>query len=206
MNDSELTPTSAPTPRKGISPALAVMTAVPFIGILLAVGLLIADQNTRNTPQSTSVPAVVGSVGQVIPDGVPLTDLDGEPVDFSQYIGRPIFVNFWGTWCPPCIRELPEMQAFAALQGDEGALVIAVNNTEAPDVIREFIADNDLALDDIIFLQDTESVFYRWFGVWQMPTTYLVDETGVVRAFKYGAFNNEAELQAYLDEMHARLQ
>ncbi|NOG52602.1 MAG: TlpA family protein disulfide reductase [Chloroflexi bacterium] len=73
-----------------------------------------------NTPPSTApagdaTPFVgrVGSLDQPLPE-FELVDLDGQPVDLAAYAGRPVFVNFWGTWCPPCVREPPEMQAFAA--------------------------------------------------------------------------------------------
>jgi len=198
-----MTGISSPPPSKPprFSPALIILTLIPLVGFAAAVGLLLANNNASTNSPSTPVTASVGSVNQPMPE-FSVVSLDGEPVDLTRYRGRPIFVNFWGTWCPPCVRELPEMQAFAASQGDTGAVVVASNNTESPERIRQFFADNNLVLDDIVFVQDTESAMYRWFGVFQMPTTFLVDVDGVVRSFKYGPFD-VAGMQSYLDDLAA---
>ena len=192
-------PISPPTTTR-FSPALIVMAIVPILGLIAAVGLLLSER--VQTPETTTQPARVGSLDQPMPEFA-LTTLDGQPVDLEQYRGRPIFVNFWGTWCPPCVEELPELQAFAAAQGEDGALVIASNNSESADQIYQYFEDNDLELPDILFVLDSEHVMYRWFGVFQMPTTYLVDGAGVVRDVKYGAFEDIDTLQKYLDKLAA---
>jgi thiol-disulfide isomerase/thioredoxin len=176
------------------------MAIIPILGLIAAVGLLLSERSP--TPESITQPARVGSLDKPMPEFT-LTTLDGQPVDLEQYRGRPIFMNFWGTWCPPCVAELPELQAFAAAQGDEGALVIASNNSESAEQIHSYFEENDLALPDILFVLDPEHVMYRWFGVFQMPTTYLIDETGVVRDVKYGAFEDTDALQEYLDKLAA---
>lgn len=192
-----ITPPAAPA---RLSPALLVMAIVPILGLIAAVGLLLAEPG--KTPEATGQPALVGSLNQPVPEFT-LTTLDGQPVDLEQYRGRPIFMNFWGTWCPPCVAELPELQAFAAAQGEDGALVIASNNSESADRIFQYFEDNDLDLPDILFVLDPEHVMYRWFGVFQMPTTFLIDGAGVVRDVKYGAFDSAGSLQEYLDKLAA---
>ncbi len=194
-------PITTPAAPVRFSPALIVMAIVPILGLIAAVGLLLSERTTQ-TPEATSRPARVGALDQPMPEFT-LTTLDGRPVDLKDYHGRPIFMNFWGTWCPPCVAELPELQAFAAAQGEGGALVIASNNSESAGRIYEYFEENDLELPDILFVLDPEHVMYRWFGVFQMPTTYLIDESGVVRDVKYGAFEDTDALQAYLDKLAA---
>lgn len=183
------------------SPVLLVLLIVPALGLIGAAAMLIANTPPASAPSGSEAPVVgrVGSLDQPLPS-FELVDLDGRPVDLAAFAGRPMFVNFWGTWCPPCVRELPEMQAFAAAQGPDGAVVIASNNTESPEAIRAFFAENDLDLPDIIFVQDNDSALYRWFGIYQMPTTYLVDREQIVRAVKYGPFD-KAGMTAYLNEL-----
>jgi thiol-disulfide isomerase/thioredoxin len=190
-------PPAAPT---RISPALIVMAVIPILGLIAAVGLLLSEPG--QTPEATGQPARVGALDQSMPEFT-LTTLDGQPVDLEDYRGRPIFMNFWGTWCPPCVAELPELQDFAAAQGEDGALVIASNNSESAERIYQYFEDNDLDLPDILFVLDSEHVMYRWFGVFQMPTTYLIDGEGVVRDVKYGAFEDTDALQEYLDKLAA---
>ncbi|MBK9124687.1 MAG: redoxin family protein [Chloroflexi bacterium] len=198
MSDPEL-PSAKPSRR--FSPVLLVLLIIPMLGVLGAVAMLLANTPSSNTSTGDSTPLVgrVGSLDQPLPE-FELVDLDGQPVDLAAYAGRPMFVNFWGTWCPPCVRELPEMQAFAAAQGPDGAVVIASNNTESPEAIRTFFDENDLDLPDILFVQDNDSALYRWFGIYQMPTTYLVDSEQIVRSVKYGPFD-EAGMTAYLNEL-----
>ncbi|GIK28537.1 MAG: TlpA family protein disulfide reductase [Chloroflexi bacterium] len=198
MSDPELL--SAKTSRR-LSPALLVLLIVPVLGLIGAVAMLLTNTPPSTAPAGDATPFVgrVGSLDQPLPE-FELVDLDGQPVDLAAYAGRPVFVNFWGTWCPPCVRELPEMQAFAAAQGPDGAVVIASNNTESPDVIRAYFADNALDLPDIVFVQDNDSAMYRWFGIYQMPTTFLVDAEQIVRSVKYGPFD-QAGMTAYLNEL-----
>lgn len=194
-----ITPPAAPV---RFSPALIIMAIVPILGLIAAVGLLLSERSSDPTPEATSQPARVGALDQPVPEFT-LTTLDGQSVDLEDYRGRPVFLNFWGTWCPPCVAELPELQAFAEAQGEGGALVIASNNSESADRIYEYFEENDLDLPDILFVLDPEHVVYRWFGVFQMPTTYLIDESGVVRDVKYGAFESMASLQEYVDKLAA---
>lgn len=198
MNE-QLDPSPTPAAPVRLSPALIIMAIIPILGLIAAVGLLLSERDAT-VPQATSQPARVGSLGQPMPEFT-LTTLDGQPVNLEQYRGRPIFMNFWGTWCPPCVAELPELQAFAASQGEQGALVVASNNSESAEQIYSYFEANDLALPDILFVLDAEHVMYRWFGVFQMPTTFLIDGSGVVRDVKYGAFEDTDALQEYLDKL-----
>ncbi|MDL1917639.1 TlpA family protein disulfide reductase [Anaerolineae bacterium CFX4] len=175
MSDPELL--SAKTSRR-LSPALLVLLIVPVLGLIGAVAMLLTNTPPSTAPAGDATPFVgrVGSLDQPLPE-FELVDLDG-----------------------PCVRELPEMQAFAAAQGPDGAVVIASNNTESPDVIRAYFADNALDLPDIVFVQDNDSAMYRWFGIYQMPTTFLVDAEQIVRSVKYGPFD-QAGMTAYLNEL-----
>jgi len=189
-------------PRTGVSPLLIVLLIIPLLGIAAAIGLLLADQPAAPAQTDTGRPPNAVSVLDKPLEDFTLTTLDGETVQMSQYAGRPIFINFWATWCPPCVEELPVLEAFAKAQADlpNGAVVIASNNTETPAQIRAYFAENNLTLPHILFVQDTDSLLYRWFGVFQMPTTYVVDASQRIRMVKYGEFDAQG-LQDYLTEV-----
>ncbi len=123
MNDHPATPSHDGQPAR-YSTVLIVLTIIPLLGLAAALGLMLADATSQ--PGETTEFARVGSLDQPMPEFM-LTTLDGEPFDLTQYSGRPMFVNFWGTWCPPCVDELPALQAFAASQEPDGAVVIASN-------------------------------------------------------------------------------
>ena len=69
---------------------------------------------------------VVAKRGGPVP-AITLPDLDGVPRTLpAEYAGRPLLVNFWASWCPPCIEEMPELDRFAAAQGADGVQVIGI--------------------------------------------------------------------------------
>ncbi len=188
--------------RTGISPLLIMLLVIPLLGIAAAIGLLIADQSAATTQTDTSRPRNAVAVLDKSLEDFTLTTLDGETVQMSQYAGRPIFINFWATWCPPCVDELPVLEAFAKAQSDlpNGAVVISSNNTETPEQIRAYFAENELSVPHILFVQDTDSLLYRWFGVFQMPTTYVAGADQRIRLVKYGEFDAQG-IQDYLNEL-----
>jgi thiol-disulfide isomerase/thioredoxin len=178
---------------------------VPLVGIVIALGMLLAEDAPATDVRATADPnrprSGVAVLDRPLDDFV-MTTLDGETVRMSMFAGRPVYINFWGTWCPPCVEELPLLEAFAREQAalPDGAVILASNNTETPEQIRAYFAENGLELPHILFVQDADSALYRWFGVFQMPTTYVADAGQTVRLVKYGAFS-EADLAAYQAEI-----
>ena len=204
-------PSSAPSsdgmppliaPRRGISPLLIILLVIPLLGIAAAIGLLIADTPTTPLTTDTGRPRNMVAVLDKPLEDFTLTTIDGETVQLSQYAGRPIFINFWATWCPPCVEELPVLEAFAKAQAElpDGAVVISSNNTETPEQIRAYFVENNLTVPHILFVQDTDSLLYRWFGVFQMPTTYVVSADQTIRLVKYGEFDAQG-VQDYLENI-----
>lgn len=192
-----------PTAKSGVSPVLIILLILPLLGIAAAIGLMLADQPTpTNSVTDDSRPRSAVAVLDKAVEDFTLTTLDGETIQLSQYAGRPVFINFWGTWCPPCVEELPVLEAFAREQAalPDGAVVIASNNTETPEQIRAYFAENGLELPHILFVQDTDSLLYRWFGVFQMPTTYVIAPDQRIRLVKYGEFSAQG-VQDYLNEI-----
>jgi thiol-disulfide isomerase/thioredoxin len=68
-----------------------------------------------------------------------LEDMDGEIHTLADYRGQVVLVNFWATWCPPCRKELPSMEAVHQALNDQGFAVIAVNQWESPDLVFAFL-------------------------------------------------------------------
>ena len=128
------------------------------------------------------------AVGQRPPElvndaGAPLTDLDGQPVRLDDYIGRPVWIVFWASWCPPCQAETPDIQrAYEAYAGD-GLEVIAINVEEPPEEIRAYAETYGLTYP--IALDPDASVFRR-FGVFGLPTHYFIGPDGIIRDRWFG--------------------
>lgn len=103
-----------------------------------------------------------------------LPDLDNRPVRLADFRGKWVVVNFWATWCPPCLLEMPELQAFHEAHGNRAA-VIGVNMEDlAPTEIRPFTTR--LAVTFPIVLSGGKPV--SGFDLKGLPTTFLVSPAG----------------------------
>ncbi len=121
------------------------------------------------------------AVGHPAPDFT-VTTLAGEPFTLSELRGKPVVLNFWATWCPPCRAELPELQA--AAQRYDGEIVIAgVNQAEAAGQVREFA--DAMGLGFVIPL-DADAQVSRKYGARSLPTTFFIDREGVIRQIQIG--------------------
>jgi peroxiredoxin len=107
-----------------------------------------------------------------------LTDLDGNRVSLSQFRGKPVVINFWATWCPPCKAELPHLvKAYEREQGRVVFLAISVDEPER--TVRRFVEDNGVSL--TVLLDDGGEVAadYRVEGI---PTTFFISRDGEIVA------------------------
>lgn len=182
------------------SPVLLIFLAFPLLG-LLAAAFVMASSNagTPATPAPvTLVPA------QMLPNSpmidFTLTSLDGQTVSLSDYAGRIVFLNFWATWCVPCQKELPALQQFQSEQPPDGAAILAINVMEAPDLVAGFLNEYDAS--HLTVLLDTEGKAYDSYGVFNLPTTYVIDRQGIIRYPKYGALT-VADLYSYVEALDA---
>lgn len=118
------------------------------------------------------------SVGSVAP-AVTVPDLDGRPIDFARFAGkRPMFVEFWATWCPICESLLPRVQAARARFGDRIAFIgvnVAVNQTR--DRVRRYMTQHRLPF-QVVY--DEEGVSTRAFSAPQTSYIVIVDRTGKI--------------------------
>ncbi len=120
-------------------------------------------------------------INKIIPaSDFELLDMDEEPVRLSDYKGKVVLLNFWATWCPPCIREMPSMEHLQNKVESEKFKVIAINQMENPDDVFAFTGQLDV---DPTFkiLFDTSSRVSQDYAVRGLPTTYLIDKQGNIR-------------------------
>lgn len=114
-----------------------------------------------------------------------LNTLDGKKVSLKDFKGKVVFLNFWATWCPPCVVEMPSMEALHKRFKDNGLVVIAVNSEETEKKVSKFIRKKGYTF---LVLMDTNgsvtSDSYRAVG---FPTTYLIDRKGMVVGKAEGA-------------------
>lgn len=108
-----------------------------------------------------------------------LETLRGGVLDLSTMKGRVVVVNFWATWCPPCIEEMPTMQRLWEDMHARGLDVLAVNVGEPSDRIENFLRVFEPSLEFPILLDNDGKAFQAW-DVRGLPKTFIVDKSGRV--------------------------
>jgi cytochrome c biogenesis protein CcmG/thiol:disulfide interchange protein DsbE len=131
--------------------------------------------------------------GNAAPDFT-LGRLNGDPITLSNFRGRPTLVNFWASWCPPCRRELPALQAAYDRYGDKiGFMAVDVKEDQA--TVESFVKELNLTFP--VALDPDGQVSDLSYQVRGIPTTIFVDANGVVAARHVGPLD-EATIDNYL--------
>ena len=107
-----------------------------------------------------------------------LRDLAGQPVKLSDFKGKVVLINFWATWCAPCIEELPSMQRLRDKLSLAGFEVLAVNYQEGPAKINDFLKKRPLKL---TILRDHDGGARTDWGVRVFPTSFVIDSEQRIR-------------------------
>ena len=109
-----------------------------------------------------------------------LSDLQGRPVRLSDFRGRTVLLNFWASWCSPCIQELREFDYLAKDYADAGLSVLAISIDGNIEDAREVVRRLNLSYP---VLSDPLSMAISRFGAPSVPTTFIVDPEGYLRVF-----------------------
>ena len=115
---------------------------------------------------------------------IDLMTIDGAALSLQQLRGKVVLVNFWATWCEPCITEMPSLQRLHDQLSSEGFEVLAVNYQEGPARIKSFIDKLNFTLPVV---RDTDGDVARAWGARVFPANYLVDRAGNIRYWMSGA-------------------
>jgi len=115
-----------------------------------------------------------------------LSELNGGQRDLASLKGKVVLVNFWATWCPPCVEEIPSLQRLYQSLSPQGLEILAVDVGESAKTMQKFLADKPIAFP---VLMDMQGEALRRWGIYAFPTTLVLDRSHRIRYAVFGAFD-----------------
>ncbi len=112
-----------------------------------------------------------GEQSSIVASQIKLTDLEGKEVDLTEFEGKTIFVNFWATWCRPCIQEMPSIAALQTQLAGKNIEFFFASDEEV-DKIQKFMESRKMTL-NFVRVENPESL-----GIQALPTTFIFDGEG----------------------------
>ena len=167
-----------------------LLLAVLFLGLLAGAYVLYGNLSESSTPQTLATQPSTQSQPQraIVPDFT-VYDKDGNPVTLHDFLGKPIVLNFWASWCGPCKSEMPAFQEQYESLGDDVHFIM-VNMTDGS---RETVQTATTFLNaqgytfPVYF--DSDRAAAITYGAYSLPTTYFIDENGYCITYAMGALS-----------------
>jgi cytochrome c biogenesis protein CcmG/thiol:disulfide interchange protein DsbE len=136
-------------------------------------------------------------IGTNAPDFT-LQDADRK-VTLSQLQGQIVVLNFWATWCPPCVEEMPSLIAMSQRMKDKGVTVVGVSIDVDGEAYHRFLKDHGV---NFLTVRDPDQKSSRLYGTSGWPETYIIDRNGVVRRKFIGPVDwNSREVSEFLTKL-----
>lgn len=122
-------------------------------------------------------------VGSLAPD-FELTDVNtGQPIKLSSLSGKPVWINFWASWCPPCKAEMPIMKQVYAKYKSQGLVIVGVDMREKVDEVKQFTGSNGY---DWTFVIDSDGQVTDRYFVSGIPSHFFIGRDGVIKSIRVG--------------------
>lgn len=158
---------------------------VKRIGTMLAAIMLLTGCYSGTRPPR---------VGETAPDFA-ITDAS-KTVALHDLKGQVVVLNFWATWCPPCIEEMPSLVQMQRQLNDKGVKVLAVSIDVDQKAYEKFLKDHSV---DLLTVRDPDQKASTIYGSFKWPETYIIDRNGVVRRKFIGAVDwTHPEIESYI--------
>lgn len=136
------------------------------------------------------------AVGDQAPD-FQLVDMDGNVQRLSDYKGQGVFLNFWGTWCKPCAKEMPYIDKQYQVFKDQGVQTIAVNIAESDFKVNSYTKQYGMTFPVVI---DRQKNVMERYNIGPLPTTFLVDPDGKIIRIIQGEMT-EQDVANFMEEI-----
>lgn len=152
---------------------------------LLLLGLVLflivgCGTTAQQAPTAKAGPVVGLKIGNLAPD-FSVSMLDGKTVKLSELRGKPVFLNFWATWCPPCNQEMPDIEK--VYKDNFPVQIIGMNVKENPMAVGSFLSKKGYTFPVGFDLKGDIAGLYMASGI---PTSYAIDANGIIRYVQTG--------------------
>jgi peroxiredoxin len=120
-------------------------------------------------------------------------------VSLSDLKGKVVVLNFWATWCPPCVEEMPSLIQMQQRMENKGVIVLAVSVDDDQSNYQKFLRDNRV---NLLTVRDADQKSNNLYGTFKFPETYIIDRNGVVRRKFIGPVDwTQADVLDYLSKL-----
>ena len=123
--------------------------------------------------------------GNPQPPPLSLPNLSGRKLNLKNLSQQVVLVNFWASWCPPCVEEMPSMQRLSEKLPEDAFLILGVNIAESKTVVEKFLSEK-IKIDFPILLDSDGEVMRQW-NVMAFPTSFVIDKRGKIRYALFGS-------------------
>jgi len=164
-------------PPKSIPPVGMIMTGIIILTIGFVALLALPDEGTNGLFPSEEYSSVPMPVEYPAPE-LNLVTMQGDAVSLADYRGQVVLLNLWATWCPPCKKELPVLEAYYKTHKDEGFVIIGVEDGQPVEEVEAYIKTTDVSYPIWI---DHEYATEVAFSAFNLPSSFVIDREGIVR-------------------------
>lgn len=151
--------------------------------------VVVEKDNTPRLTNSKKERSLKPFQGNPTPPALALKDLQNKVIDLNSLKGQVVLVNFWASWCPPCVHEMPSMQRLQNRFSAKGFIILGVNMAEDVKTVRDFL--NTKVNVEFPILFDSDGAVLKNWGVFAFPTSYLIDKKGKIRYAIFGGVDWE---------------
>ncbi|TDL91938.1 redoxin domain-containing protein [Vibrio vulnificus] len=153
-----------------------IIASVALLSLITVAIVQAMDNDSKENDEKDALGGL--KIGAKAPN-FSLKTLDGKQVELSDYKGKKVMLNFWATWCPPCKKEMPDMEKYTQQVGDD-VVVLAVNIDPENDV-QAFVEDNGITFTIPLDSQSAKNPVNERYKILSIPTTYFIDKEGIIR-------------------------
>jgi cytochrome c biogenesis protein CcmG, thiol:disulfide interchange protein DsbE len=161
---------------------------IPLVITLIALILILSARHSGSRPPGIGLPA---------PDFT-VQDSDRK-IEIRDFRGQIVLLNFWATWCAPCVEEMPSLVQLQRRMKDRGITVVAVSVDVDGDAYHNFLKDHQI---DLLTVRDPNQKANNLYGTFKFPETYIIDRDGIVRRKFIGAVDwSQPEIVDFLTKL-----